>query len=144
MNRKLGRKESVSKQERKNAKLRPTLDDSTFDDLNVNHGMDYMDTEEPVNEGRLSKEIEELNVTHDTEVLEKGGSKEEPSSNLMLFDPQLLWGTKDEIQSIPLFKWFSLLLILVPNSSPGSSQCLALSILDGCNINKFAHDQVTT
>ncbi|GKE99946.1 hypothetical protein Tco_0023297, partial [Tanacetum coccineum] len=78
MKRKLGRKESVSKQERKNAKLGPTLDDSTFDDLNVNHGMDYMDTEEPVNEGRLSKEIEKLNVTHDTEVLEKGGSNEEP------------------------------------------------------------------
>lgn len=53
-------------------------------------------------------------------------------------------GTKDEIQSIPPFKWFSLLLVPVPNSSPGSSQCLALSILDGCNINKFAHDQVTT
>jgi hypothetical protein len=28
--------------------------------------------------------------------------------------------------------------------TPGSSQCLALSILRGCNINKFAHDQVTT
>ncbi|CAB4307676.1 unnamed protein product [Prunus armeniaca] len=54
----------------------------------------------------------------------------------------LLWRTKDEIQSIPLFKWFSLLLVPVPNSSPGSSQCLALSILRGCNINKFAHDQV--
>ncbi|KAI3740338.1 hypothetical protein L2E82_30766 [Cichorium intybus] len=48
------------------------------------------------------------------------------SSNLVLFDPQLLWGTKDEIQSIPPFKWFSLLLVPVPNSSPGSSQCLAL------------------
>lgn len=60
------------------------------------------------------------------------------------FYPQLLWRTKDEIQSIPLFKWFSLLLIPVPNSSPGSSQCLALSILRGCNINKFAHSQVTT
>ncbi|GJS08167.1 hypothetical protein Tco_0364963 [Tanacetum coccineum] len=41
---------------------------------------DYMDTEEPVNEGRLSKETEELNVTHDTEVLEKGESNEEPVS----------------------------------------------------------------
>ncbi|GKG12183.1 hypothetical protein Tco_0346420 [Tanacetum coccineum] len=35
--------------------------------------------------------------------------------------PQLLWGTKDDIQSIPPFKWFSLLLVPVPNSSPGSS-----------------------
>ncbi|KAK8539686.1 hypothetical protein V6N13_034978 [Hibiscus sabdariffa] len=57
-------------------------------------------------------------------------------------DSELLWRTKDEIQSIPPFKWFSLLLVPVPNSSPGSSQCLALSILRGCNINKFAHDQV--
>ncbi|GJU53637.1 hypothetical protein Tco_1227351 [Tanacetum coccineum] len=80
MKRKLGMKESVSKQERKNAKPGPTLDDSTFDDLDADHGMDYMDTEEPVNEGRLSKEIEELNVTHDTEVLEKGGSNKEPVS----------------------------------------------------------------
>ncbi|GJR14925.1 hypothetical protein Tco_0797577 [Tanacetum coccineum] len=80
MKRKLGRKESVSKQGRKNAKPGPTLDDSTFDDLDADHGMDYMDTEEPVNEGRLSKETEELNVTHDTEVLEKGGSNKEPVS----------------------------------------------------------------
>ncbi|GJX03902.1 putative ribonuclease H-like domain-containing protein [Tanacetum coccineum] len=50
-------------------------------DLDVDHGMDYMDTEEPVNERRLSKETEELNVTPiDTEVLEKGGSNEEPVS----------------------------------------------------------------
>ncbi|GJZ22132.1 hypothetical protein Tco_0559171 [Tanacetum coccineum] len=33
-----------------------------------------------MNEGRLSKETEELNVTHDTKVLEKGGSNEEPVS----------------------------------------------------------------
>ncbi|CAK8569565.1 unnamed protein product [Lathyrus sativus] len=46
------------------------------------------------------------------------------SSNLVLFEPQLLWGTKEEIQSIPLFKWFSFLLVPVPNTSPGSSQCL--------------------
>ncbi|GKB21825.1 ribonuclease H-like domain-containing protein [Tanacetum coccineum] len=32
---------------------------------------------EAVNEGRQSKEIKELNVTHDTEVLEKGGRNEE-------------------------------------------------------------------
>ncbi|GKB03677.1 putative ribonuclease H-like domain-containing protein, partial [Tanacetum coccineum] len=80
MKRKLGRKESVSKQGRKNAKPRPTLDESTFDDLDADHGMDYMDTEEPVNEGRLSKETEELNVTHDIKVIEKGGSNEEPVS----------------------------------------------------------------
>ncbi|GJU23091.1 hypothetical protein Tco_1156433 [Tanacetum coccineum] len=80
MKRKLGRKESISKQGRKNAKPRPIMDDSTFDDLDADHGMDSMDREEPVNEGRLSKETEELNVTHDTEVLEKGGSNEKPVS----------------------------------------------------------------
>ncbi|GJU52932.1 putative ribonuclease H-like domain-containing protein [Tanacetum coccineum] len=37
MKRKLGRKESVSKQGRKNAKPGPTLDDSTFDDLDADH-----------------------------------------------------------------------------------------------------------
>ncbi|GJV29314.1 putative ribonuclease H-like domain-containing protein, partial [Tanacetum coccineum] len=48
--RKLGRKESISKQGRKNAKPRPTLD--AFDDLDADlaHGMEYMDTEEAVNE----------------------------------------------------------------------------------------------
>ncbi|GJW34328.1 ribonuclease H-like domain-containing protein [Tanacetum coccineum] len=74
-----GKKESVSKQGRKTAKPGPTLDDSTFDDLDTD-GMDYMETEDVVNEGRLSKETKELNVTHDTEVLEKGGSNEEPVS----------------------------------------------------------------
>ncbi|GJQ97027.1 putative reverse transcriptase domain-containing protein [Tanacetum coccineum] len=69
MKKKLGKKESVSKQGRKNAKPGPTLDDSAFDNLDADlaHGMDYMDTEEAVNEGRQSKETEELNVTHDTE-----------------------------------------------------------------------------
>ncbi|GJW47441.1 hypothetical protein Tco_0079087, partial [Tanacetum coccineum] len=80
MKKKLGRKESVSKQGRKNAKPGPTLDDSTFNDLDADHGIDYMDTEELVNEGRLSKETKELNVTHDIKVLEKGGSNEEPVS----------------------------------------------------------------
>ncbi|GKC05712.1 hypothetical protein Tco_0997322, partial [Tanacetum coccineum] len=115
MKKRFGKKESVSKQGRKTAKLESTLDDSiVFDDLDADHGMDYMetkeavdegkksnetgevklnadteevveeekDTEELVNKGRLCKEIEELNVTHDTEVLEKGGSNEEPVSDL--------------------------------------------------------------
>ncbi|GJT01975.1 putative reverse transcriptase domain-containing protein [Tanacetum coccineum] len=63
MKRQMGRKESVSKQGRKNAKLEPTLDDSTFDDLDVDHGMDYMDTEEPVNEGRqISTAVPEVST----------------------------------------------------------------------------------
>nr|GEV15189.1 hypothetical protein [Tanacetum cinerariifolium] len=45
----------------KKDKPKPTLDDSTFDaDLDTDHGIDYMDTEEPVNEGRLSEKTEEL------------------------------------------------------------------------------------
>ncbi|GKA40190.1 hypothetical protein Tco_0732783 [Tanacetum coccineum] len=78
MKERLGKKEPVSKQGRKNVKPGPTLD--AFDDLDADlaHGMDYMDTEEAVTEGRQSKETKELNVTHDTEVLEKGGSNEEP------------------------------------------------------------------
>ncbi|GJY48223.1 hypothetical protein Tco_0438179 [Tanacetum coccineum] len=49
MKRKLGRKESVSKQGRKNSKPIPTLD--AFDDLDANlaHGTEYIDTEEAVN-----------------------------------------------------------------------------------------------
>ncbi|GJY76668.1 hypothetical protein Tco_0481784 [Tanacetum coccineum] len=42
------------------------------------YGKNYMDTEEAVTEWRQSKETKELNVTHDTEVLEKGGSNKEP------------------------------------------------------------------
>ncbi|GJZ41581.1 hypothetical protein Tco_0588467 [Tanacetum coccineum] len=44
----------------------------------LTHDIDYMETEEVVNEGRQSKETEELNMTHDTEVLEKRGSNKEP------------------------------------------------------------------
>ncbi|GJU67607.1 hypothetical protein Tco_1253866 [Tanacetum coccineum] len=77
MKKRLGQKEPVSKQGRKNVKPGPTLD--AFDDLDADlaYGMDYMDTKEAVTEGRQSKETEEQNVTHDTKVLEKGGSNEE-------------------------------------------------------------------
>nr|GEU99457.1 retrovirus-related Pol polyprotein from transposon TNT 1-94 [Tanacetum cinerariifolium] len=51
------KKEYVSKQGRKKDKPEPTLDDSTLDDLDADHGMDI---EEPMNQGRLSKETEEL------------------------------------------------------------------------------------
>ncbi|GJZ13590.1 hypothetical protein Tco_0548820 [Tanacetum coccineum] len=49
MKRKLGRKGSVSKKGKKNAKPTPTLD--AFDDLDADlaHGMKYIDTEEAVN-----------------------------------------------------------------------------------------------
>ncbi|GJT40462.1 hypothetical protein Tco_0940327, partial [Tanacetum coccineum] len=66
---KLGKKESVSKQGRKNAKPGPTLD--AFDDLDaeLDHGMDYMETKEAVKKGRQSNETEELNLDADTKVI---------------------------------------------------------------------------
>ncbi|GKE26631.1 hypothetical protein Tco_1442015, partial [Tanacetum coccineum] len=70
MKKRLGRKEFVSKQGRKNAKPESTLD--TLDDLDVN-GRDYMETEDVVKEGRQSNETEELNKGSG----EKGGSTEE-------------------------------------------------------------------
>nr|GFA21279.1 hypothetical protein [Tanacetum cinerariifolium] len=64
MKKRFGKKDYVSKQGRKKDKKdkpEPTLDDSTFDaDLDADHGMDYMDTEEPVNEGSLCEETKEL------------------------------------------------------------------------------------
>ncbi|GKD85059.1 hypothetical protein Tco_1356213 [Tanacetum coccineum] len=85
MKKKLGKKEYVPKQGRKKVKPRPTLDDSTFDDLDVDlaHGMDYMDTEEVVDEGRTSSKTEELNVTNDTMIGEKGGSTKYPVSTVV-------------------------------------------------------------
>ncbi|GJT48800.1 hypothetical protein Tco_0974957 [Tanacetum coccineum] len=80
---KLGQKESVPKQGRKNAKPKSTLDDSAFDDLDADlaYGMDDMETEEVVNEGRQSNKTKELNLDVDVEVIaedkgssEKGGS----------------------------------------------------------------------
>ncbi|GJV06523.1 hypothetical protein Tco_1344179 [Tanacetum coccineum] len=70
MKKKLGKKESVSKQGRKNAKSGPKLDDSAFDDLDADlaHGMDDMETEEAVNEERQSNETEKLNLDADTKV----------------------------------------------------------------------------
>ncbi|GJS69642.1 hypothetical protein Tco_0702483 [Tanacetum coccineum] len=58
MKKRLGRKEYVSKQGRKNAKLEPTLE--AFDDLDADD-RDYMETEDVVKEGRQSNETEELN-----------------------------------------------------------------------------------
>ncbi|GJS50795.1 hypothetical protein Tco_0624157, partial [Tanacetum coccineum] len=87
---KLGKKESVSKQGRKNAKPRPTLD--AFDDLDADltHGMDYMETEEAVNEGRQSNETEELNLDVDTEVITKDkGSGKKGGSTVSTATPEV-------------------------------------------------------
>ncbi|GJT12874.1 hypothetical protein Tco_0859916 [Tanacetum coccineum] len=75
MKRKLGRKESVSKQGRKNAKPEPEPTLDAFDDLDAD-GRDYMETEDVVKEGRQSNETEEFNKGSG----EKGGSTEGPVS----------------------------------------------------------------
>ncbi|GJU26230.1 hypothetical protein Tco_1164851 [Tanacetum coccineum] len=84
MKKRLGNKESVSKQGRKNAKPEPTFDVVDDLDADLSHGMDYMETDEPVNEERHSNETEELKLTVDTEEIaegkgsgKKGGSTEE-------------------------------------------------------------------
>nr|GEX26469.1 hypothetical protein [Tanacetum cinerariifolium] len=78
--------------EKKNPKTRSNLDYSAFDDLDadIDQTMDYMETEEAMNEGRTSSKTEELNmakdtlesnVTGDTVLVEKkGGSTEDPVS----------------------------------------------------------------
>nr|GEX71713.1 hypothetical protein [Tanacetum cinerariifolium] len=87
-----GKKESVSKQERKKDKHEPTLDDSTFDgldaDIDVDHGMDYMDTEEPVNEGRISEETEELKLTTDTKEIAQDKGSAPPTTTTSIFDDE--------------------------------------------------------
>ncbi|GJS56899.1 putative ribonuclease H-like domain-containing protein [Tanacetum coccineum] len=79
MKKRFGQKESVSKQGRKKSKPESTLDDSTiFDDQD--HGMEYMETKEAMDEGRQSGETEEVKLTDDTEVVEDkkaGGDKGE-------------------------------------------------------------------
>ncbi|GJS28859.1 putative ribonuclease H-like domain-containing protein [Tanacetum coccineum] len=78
MKKKIGNKESVSKQGRKKSKPESTLDDSTvFDDQDADHGMKYMETEEAVDEGRQSGETKEVKLTYDSKVVEDKGSGDE-------------------------------------------------------------------
>ncbi|GJT56913.1 hypothetical protein Tco_0991967 [Tanacetum coccineum] len=82
MKKRFGKKESVSKQGRKKSKPESTLDDSTvFDDQD--HGIEYMETKEVVDEGRQNGETEEVKLTDDTEVVEDKGRviKEEMLKN---------------------------------------------------------------
>ncbi|GJX73088.1 hypothetical protein Tco_0311683 [Tanacetum coccineum] len=81
LEKKLGKKESVSKQGRKKAKPGPTLD--VFDDLDAD-GRDYIEIEDVVKEGRQSNETKKLKLTTNTEEIaedkgssKKGGSTEE-------------------------------------------------------------------
>ncbi|GJY27387.1 hypothetical protein Tco_0402113 [Tanacetum coccineum] len=67
MKKRFGKKESVSKQGRKKFKPKSTLDDSTvFDDQDADHGMEYMETEEAIDEGRQIGETKEVKLTDDT------------------------------------------------------------------------------
>ncbi|GKA50255.1 hypothetical protein Tco_0743328 [Tanacetum coccineum] len=85
LKKRFGKKESISKQGRKKSKPESTLDDSiVFDDQDADHGMEYMETEEAVDEGRQSGKTKEVKLTDDTEVIaedkgsgDKGGSAEE-------------------------------------------------------------------
>ncbi|GJV63162.1 hypothetical protein Tco_1473990 [Tanacetum coccineum] len=104
LKKRLGKKEFVSKQGRKTTKPGPTLDDSTFDDLDVDHGMNYMDIKEPVNEGRQSRETEEVKLTTDTEEIakdkgsgEKGRSTEELVSTA---EPEIVSTARPEVSTI--------------------------------------------
>ncbi|GJR84506.1 putative ribonuclease H-like domain-containing protein [Tanacetum coccineum] len=86
MKKRFGKQESVSKQGRKKSKPESTLDDSTvFDDQDADHGMEYMETEEAVDEGRQSGETEEVKLTGDTEVVEdkSSGDKEGNAEELV-------------------------------------------------------------
>ncbi|GKG07643.1 hypothetical protein Tco_0330612, partial [Tanacetum coccineum] len=77
-------------QGQKNAKPGPTLD--AFDDLDVDlaHGMDYMEIKEAVNEGRQSNKTEELNLDVDTEVIAKDkGSSEKGGSTVSTVRPEV-------------------------------------------------------
>ncbi|GKG41830.1 hypothetical protein Tco_0473581 [Tanacetum coccineum] len=67
MKKRFGKKESVSKQGRKKSRPELTLDDSiVFDDPDVDHGMEYMETEEVVDEGRQSGGTKEVKLTDDS------------------------------------------------------------------------------
>ncbi|GJY86949.1 putative ribonuclease H-like domain-containing protein [Tanacetum coccineum] len=75
MMKRFGKKEFVSKQGRKKYKPESALDDSTvFDDQDADHGMEYMESEEAVDEGRQSGRTEEVKLTDDTKVFEDKGS----------------------------------------------------------------------
>ncbi|GJY17438.1 putative ribonuclease H-like domain-containing protein [Tanacetum coccineum] len=92
MKKRLGRKEYVSKQGRKNAKPKPTLD--AFDDFDAD-GRDYMETEDVVKEGRQSNETDELNKGSG----DKGGSTEELVEELVSAVPKIVSTARPELST---------------------------------------------
>ncbi|GJR15363.1 putative ribonuclease H-like domain-containing protein [Tanacetum coccineum] len=90
MKKRVGKKEYVSKQGKKDAKPRPTLD--VFDDLDADlaHDMEYIEIEKAVNKGRQSNEIEGLNLDVDTEVVvEDKGSDKKGDSTISIVKPDI-------------------------------------------------------
>ncbi|GKE18453.1 hypothetical protein Tco_1426030, partial [Tanacetum coccineum] len=73
-------KSRIKKLEKKKT-AKPKWDDSTLDDLDADHGMEYMETEEPVDEGRLSEETKEVKLTVDTEEMAKDKGSGEKSGS---------------------------------------------------------------
>ncbi|GJZ65798.1 putative ribonuclease H-like domain-containing protein [Tanacetum coccineum] len=90
MKKRLGRKEYVSKQGRKNAKPKLTLD--AFNDLDAG-GRDYMETEDVVKEGKQSSKTDELNTGSG----DKGGSTEELISTDV---PKTVSTTRPELSTV--------------------------------------------
>ncbi|GJS52158.1 hypothetical protein Tco_0625520 [Tanacetum coccineum] len=90
MKKRLGRKESISKHGRRNAKPEPTLD--AFDDLDAD-GRDYMETEDVVKEGRQSNVTKGLNKGSS----KKGGSIEELVSTA---EPKTVSTARPELSTV--------------------------------------------
>nr|GEW11162.1 hypothetical protein [Tanacetum cinerariifolium] len=83
---KLGQMESISKQGRKSAKPRPKLEDSAGLDVD---GVEYIETEEVVDEGMTSNKTEELNLDADTKIIvEDKGSDEKRESTISTARPK--------------------------------------------------------
>ncbi|GJY11251.1 hypothetical protein Tco_0379436 [Tanacetum coccineum] len=102
MKRKLGRKESVSKQGMENAKPGPTLDDNKFDDLDANHGMDYMDTEEPVNKGRLRVSIVVPEVSTTTPMTPPTTTSVFEDEDIFLADALVMLSDKTKLKGVAI------------------------------------------
>ncbi|GJR16583.1 hypothetical protein Tco_0799235 [Tanacetum coccineum] len=76
MKKRFGKKESVSKQGRKKSKPESTLDDSiVFDDQDVDHGIEYIETKETVDEGRQSGGTKESEVSSARPVIDAARQK---------------------------------------------------------------------
>ncbi|GJV61256.1 hypothetical protein Tco_1467356 [Tanacetum coccineum] len=93
MKKRLGKKESVSKQGRKKAKPGPTLD--VFDDLDAD-GRDYIEIEDVVKEGRQSNETEKLKLTTNTEEIaeDKGSNVNAARQEISTVEPRIPSTTK--------------------------------------------------